>query len=80
MSCLDIIGNCDMENSTFHFIQVFGFVKKGFVEQVNFGGATRTKISGFNTLNEWKRINFKQSDRWQHLSRLKASAFYFEFF
>ncbi len=28
------------------------------------------------TPREWKRINRKQSDRWQHLSRLKASAFF----
>jgi hypothetical protein len=27
---------------------------------------------------QWKRINCKQSARWQHLSRLKASAFLFE--
>ncbi len=26
----------------------------------------------------WKRINHKQSAIWQHLSRLKASAFLFE--
>ncbi len=25
---------------------------------------------------QWKRISHKQSARWQHLSRLKASAFY----
>jgi hypothetical protein len=25
---------------------------------------------------EWKGINRKQSTRWQHLSRLKASAFF----
>ncbi len=25
---------------------------------------------------QWKRINHKQSIRWQHLSRLKASAFF----
>jgi hypothetical protein len=29
--------------------------------------------------NQWKRINRKQSARWQHLSWLKASAFLFEF-
>ncbi len=27
---------------------------------------------------QWKRINRKQVARWQHLSRLKASAFLFE--
>ncbi len=27
-------------------------------------------------LNKWKRINDKQSTTWQHLSRLKASAFF----
>jgi hypothetical protein len=39
-----------MEILHFISIQDFGFVKKGFVEQVNFGGATRIKlfISGFN--------------------------------
>jgi hypothetical protein len=26
---------------------------------------------------QWKRISHKQSARWQHLSRLKASAFFF---
>ncbi len=30
--------------------------------------------SRFNALIQWKRINCKQSARWQHLSRLKASA------
>jgi hypothetical protein len=29
---------------------------------------------------QWKRINCKQIARWQHLSRLKAIAFLFEFF
>ncbi len=29
---------------------------------------------------EWKRINHKQSARWQHLSQFKASAFLFEIF
>jgi hypothetical protein len=29
---------------------------------------------------QWQRINHKQIARWQHLSRLKASAFLFEFF
>jgi hypothetical protein len=29
---------------------------------------------------QWKRINCKQSTRWQHLSRLKASAFLFKNF
>ncbi len=29
---------------------------------------------------QWKRINHKQSARWQHLSRLRASAFLFEIF
>jgi hypothetical protein len=29
---------------------------------------------------KWKRINRKQIARWQHLSRLKASAFLFEIF
>jgi hypothetical protein len=27
--------------------------------------------------NQWKRISRKQSARWQHLSRLKASALFF---
>jgi hypothetical protein len=33
---------------------------------------------GFTTLKirQWKRINCKQSARWQHPSRLKASAFF----
>ena len=31
-------------------------------------------------IDQWKRINCKQSTRWQHLSRLKASAFFFEIF
>ena len=34
----------------------------------------------YNTGDQWKRINCKQIARWQHLSRLKASAFLFEFF
>ncbi len=34
----------------------------------------------FLDVYEWKRINCKQIVRWQHLSRLKASAFLFEFF
>ncbi len=29
---------------------------------------------------KWKRINCKQSARWQHLYQLKASAFLFDFF
>jgi hypothetical protein len=29
---------------------------------------------------KWKRINCKQSARWQHVSQLKARAFFFEFF
>ncbi len=29
--------------------------------------------------SQWKRINRKQIARWQHLSRLKASAFLIEF-
>jgi hypothetical protein len=29
---------------------------------------------------QWKRINRKQNARWQHLSRIKATAFLFEFF
>ncbi len=28
------------------------------------------------TLKQWKGINHKQSTRWQHLSQLKASAFF----
>jgi len=31
-------------------------------------------------LTQWKRINHKQSARWQHLSRIKASAFLLEIF
>jgi hypothetical protein len=27
--------------------------------------------------SQWKRISHKQSARWQHLSRLKASAFFY---
>ena len=30
----------------------------------------------FENLYQWKGINRKQSTRWQHLSRLKASAFF----
>ncbi len=33
-----------------------------------------------NKLPWWKRINCKQSATWQHLSQLKASAFFFEIF
>ncbi len=29
---------------------------------------------------QWRKINCKQSDRWQHLFRLKASAFLFKIF
>jgi hypothetical protein len=29
-----------------------------------------------NTFCQWKGINHKQSTRWQHLSRLKASVFF----
>jgi len=32
----------------------------------------------YNALDQWKRINRKQSARWQHLSWLKASAFLYE--
>ncbi len=31
-------------------------------------------------MNSWKRIKHKQTARWQHLSRLKASTFYFQNF
>jgi hypothetical protein len=34
----------------------------------------------FKKCKQWKRINHKQIARWQHLSRLKARAFLFEFF
>ncbi len=44
-------------------------------------------VSNFNQIQgglwsclQWKRINCKQSARWQHLSRLKASAVFFEIF
>jgi hypothetical protein len=30
-----------------------------------------------SSAEEWKRISHKQSARWQHLSRLKASALFF---
>jgi hypothetical protein len=33
-------------------------------------------ISTCHFANQWKRINWKQSARYQHLSRLKASAFF----
>ncbi len=32
------------------------------------------------SVTEWKRINRKQSARWQHLFRLNASAFLFEIY
>jgi hypothetical protein len=32
--------------------------------------------AGMKTGVKWKGINRKQSTRWQHLSRLKASAFF----
>ncbi len=36
--------------------------------------------AGANRIKQWKRINCKQTARWQHLSLLKASAFLFEIF
>jgi hypothetical protein len=33
-------------------------------------------IRSMTTCTQWKGINRKQSTRWQHLSRLKASAFF----
>ncbi len=38
------------------------------------GGGTRT--CDRRLMMQWKRINRKQSARWQHLTRLKASAFF----
>ncbi len=34
------------------------------------------KLKKINFLFQWKGINRKQSTRWQHLSRLKASVFF----
>ncbi len=35
-----------------------------------------TKFKNKQVFVQWKGINRKQSTRWQHLSRLKASAFF----
>ncbi len=35
----------------------------------------KAQNTGFGEI-EWKRISRKQSRRWQHLSKLKASAFF----
>jgi len=36
----------------------------------------KVAVDGFWAMQQWKGINHKQSTRWQHLSRLKASAFF----
>jgi hypothetical protein len=33
-------------------------------------------MAAFGKATQWEGINRKQSTRWQHLSRLKASAFF----
>jgi hypothetical protein len=48
--------------------------------QTNVSTFSSNGTAGFKKCKQWKRINYKQSARWQHLSRLKASAFLFEFF
>jgi hypothetical protein len=40
------------------------------------GGELRPTVNA--KMFQWKRINCKQSTRWQHLSQLKASTFLFE--
>jgi len=45
------------------------------------GQSYKTSQTINNTFVQWKGINRKQSMRWQHLSQLKASAFFsFQFF
>ncbi len=48
------------------------FKKK--ITKVNLKSLKFTKI--LNNFLQWKRISCKPSARWQHLSRLKASAFF----
>jgi hypothetical protein len=48
--------------------------KNGFVEHYNKGLSNGTPQ--FKKCKQWKGINRKQSTRWQHLSQLKASAFF----
>jgi hypothetical protein len=44
--------------------------------QCTIGVASYQKVTKHKMILEWKGINGKQSTRWQHLSRLKASAFF----
>ncbi len=37
---------------------------------------SRNGTAHFKKYKQWKGINCEQSTRWQHLSRLKASAFF----
>ncbi len=44
---------------------------------IEFSPNIRTFFAQIHLINrQWKRINYKQSARWQHLSQLKASAFF----
>ncbi len=50
-----------------------------FVASITFSTTKQPSFKGliaFHPLCKWKGINRKQSTRWQHLSRLKASAFF----
>ncbi len=53
------------------------FGRMTFGRQI-FGRLSKTR--SMTVISQWKIIHHKQSAKWQHLSRLKASAFLFEFF
>jgi hypothetical protein len=58
----------------FHsFIQTTTFCAKFVLQKFVYTDPRQTKANG----TELKRINHQQNDRWQHLFRLKAGAFFY---
>ncbi len=62
--------SCKLTDGT----RVLNYNRNMFIAQAT-GGQGYSIISIFN-YKQWKGIKCKQSTRWQHLSRLKASAFF----
>jgi hypothetical protein len=77
-----------LNNSSSLQVQLLSFRWACFQDPCTNNGATTMLLVTYVIMTnkplyvaaQWKRINRKQSTRWQHLSRLKASAFLFEIF
>ncbi len=68
--CLKIRVNVGIQTIVYIFKVRYSILQSFFLAEQN---ANYLKLFG---AIEWKGINHKQSTRWQHLSQLKASAFF----